>query len=589
MIKIILILYLNFEFYFFRMFKYIIRTFTILLGISLLLSSLFLFLTEYEKFIHIILERAGKLDKIEEFKNSYLSETKFFQIKIIFLIITISYYTVVYKYYRLFEKKIIEFYDFIKEGFSVEISKISKNDWYLFSFVFALASFIKIYYFFTQPITNDEAFTFLSYVNQGFAASLTYYNLTNNHILHSLMCNFFYLLPLNPIYSLRIASFLVGLVLLFVVFILFRKLLNKKAAFLAFVFFSFAPATIQYGFLARGYGLILLFTVISTFSLFLLFEKTKNRKKLWLIFILSSALGFYSIPIYIYVFASHLVFYFTYLLIKNKLLIFRELKELFVVSFIVVVLVFLLYSPVIFVSGLDSLIAQEHVKGLLMRDFLLGLQQFLFPFVEWIFGGNLYFTILSFIILPISLFYSFRKKQNLFLLILSFIIVPLLLSILLRVVPLNRLFIFGILVMSLIIGLFVEQLMKIKVNKIFSESIILLSALFIILSMSASLNLLCKEQTIQNNKAYSFANKIETNSTVFCTHSARYYTFLKFKAELLDKKEIELYREDFDTNFAYDFVSETKALNENYILTSKHEYILIYDDEFIKLYKRQKN
>lgn len=568
--------------------KFIIRTFIIILGIGLLSLSLFLFFTEYEKFIFIILDRAGKLHKIEEFKTEYLSKTKFILIKFLLSTITLFYFTAIYKWYKLFEKNTLDLFDYIITGFKTEILKISKKDWYLFSFVFALASLVKIYYFFTHPITNDEAFTFLNYVNQGFAASLTYYNLTNNHIFHSLLCNVFNMLSISPLHSLRIASFLAGSFTLFVVFILFKKLLSSKAAFLAFVFFSFAPPTMQYGFLARGYSLILLFTAISTFALLELFQKKGNTKKLCLLFIVASALGFYSIPVYVYVFVSHLTFCFIHSLTNNKKLLINHLKELFLVSSIVGLIVAVLYSPVVLLSGLDSLIGNEYVEGLSVSEFAEKIPAFLLNYFKWIFGRNIYLSILASIILPISLIYSFRKKKNLFLLIVSFLIVPIILTSIQRIIPYNRLFVFIILFISLAIGLFVEFIIqKFKLKKVLSNVFLFSSAALLILVMLTSLDNLCKQQKTQNNMAYGFADKVENNSTIFCAHRARYYTFLKFKAMFLDKKEIELFLEDFDKNFAYDFISEIKAENEDFVSNSKYKYSIIYDDEFIKLYKKQ--
>ena len=107
------------------------------------------------------------------------------------------------------------------------------------------------------------------------------------------------------------------------------------------------------------------------------------------------------------------------------------------------------------------------------------------------------------------------------------------------------------------------------------------------LVLLVNLNEHCKQEKIKNNMAYHFADKIENNSTIFCTNKVRYYTFLRFKAVFLDKKQIDLTREDFDKNFAYDYISETKSDNEKYVSYSKYEYSIVYDDIFITLYKRK--
>ena len=137
------------------------------------------------------------------------------------------------------------------------------------------------------------------------------------------------------------------------------------------------------------------------------------------------------------------------------------------------------------------------------------------------------------------------------------------------------------------IGLFVELLLyTFKRKKIWSDLVLYGSAILLATIMLLSLNSTCEYEKQKNNMAYRFVDKIENNSIIFSTNSVRYYTFLKFKAMFLDKKQIELIREDFDENYAYDYISETKAENENYVLLSKYKYSIVYNDKFIRLYKR---
>ncbi|MEN8120930.1 MAG: glycosyltransferase family 39 protein, partial [Bacteroidota bacterium] len=513
---------------------------------------------------------------------------KFQIIRYLLISVTLIFIAAALKLYRQFEKNTLDMLSFIANGLRAEISNISRKDWYLFSIVFVFATLIKAYYFFTQPITNDEAFTFLSYVNQGVAASASYYNLTNNHILHSLLCNVFNLLPVSPVYSLRIASFLTGSVTLFIVFIFFRKLFDIKAVFMAFVFFAFAPASIQYGFLARGYSLILLFTTISTFALFELIKYNENKKKLWFIFIISSALGFYSIPVYLYVFASHITFYFIYSLTASKFLLIKNIKELFIASLIVGLVVSILYSPVMLVSGFDSLVGNDVIKSLSTNEFMFVFVEFIPDYIQWVFGYNMFLISVAFVVIPIGLIYSYKKRRDLFLIIISFLIVPIILIFIQRITLYNRLFVFVVLFMGMVVGLFTELILKkFEVKKILSDIFLYSSATILALLLLVGLNNQCKQQKLKNNMAYNFADKVENNSTIFSTNEVRYYTFLKFKAMFLDKKEIELFREDFDKNFAYDYISETKEEGENFVAQSKYNYSIAYEDEFIRLYKRE--
>ncbi len=566
-----------------RFTKYFFRTFVLLICLFLLFASFSLILISYDDFVFFILEKAGKLDKIAKFKTVYLSKEKFQFLQYAIVLLTSFFLFVIVKKFRYFENKFTGFVDFINKGIAYEIRSISKANWYIFILVFLLTGFIKLYYFFTQPITNDEAFTWLNYVKPGFLAAVSYYNLTNNHILHSLFCNVFDLLPVSPVYSLRITSFIAGLLSLFAAFVFFNKFLNTQAKFIAFLFFAFSLPVLQYGVLARGYSLLLFFTIVSSFILLELCKNKKNRKKLWAVFVISSILGFYSLPVYVYVFASQTVFYMA-ISIKNKEI--GYLKEFFTGTLITVVIVGVLYAPVLFINGIDAITGYDFMQALPIKEFLKNYPDFIIGYFVWISGANHYFALFSFIVLITGLIYSFKSKHILFVFIVSFLSVPLLMSVFQRIIPFNRLFVFNSLIIGLSFGLFVEFLLKkinlsrLKVNLILTTGSFVMS---IILFLSFSN--LCKQEKEINRKAYHYADLVEDNTSIFNTNEVRYYTFLKFKAMVLDKKQIELFRTNFNRNYPYTYISENKDKNEAFSGLSRYKYRLIYEDEYIRLYK----
>ena len=171
--------------------KYIFRFFVVISAAVLLSGTVLLFLSNYEELLKIILSQTGKSHKINKFKTEYLSYEKFLVLRFTAVFINIIFWFLFFKYYKTIETKIIDFLQFIVSGIKNEIRSISKKDWKIFGVIIFITSAVKIYYFFTQPITNDEAFTFLNYVKSGFLAAVSYYNLTNNHIFHSVLCNVF--------------------------------------------------------------------------------------------------------------------------------------------------------------------------------------------------------------------------------------------------------------------------------------------------------------------------------------------------------------------------------------------------------------
>ncbi len=563
--------------------KYTFRAFILLTGLFLLISSLILILKSYDDFVYFILERAGKLDKIEKFKAEYLSKEKFQIIQLTVVFFTFSFILIVVKQFNYLEEKLTGFVEFLYKSIKAEIRSISKTDSFVFFVVFLISGFIKLYYFFTQPITNDEAFTYLNYVKPGFLAAVSYYNLTNNHILHSVLCNVFDLLPVSPVYSLRITSFIAGLLSLFAAFLFFNKFLDSQAKFVAFLFFAFSLPVLQYGVLARGYSLLLFFTIVSSFILLELCENKKNRKNLWTVFVLSSVLGFYSLPVYVYVFASQTVFYMA-VSVKNKEIGF--LKEFFIGTLITAVIVGILYSPVLFINGMNALTGYNFMQAMPLKEFLKSYPEFIFRYFIWISGGKPYFAFIIIIFLFTALIYSFKNKIHLFFLIVSFLITPFILVGFQKIIPFNRLFIFNSLIIALGVGLFIEFLLKkIKVSRQKVYLILIIGSVVMSIVLLGSFTDLCKQEKEINNQAYRFANLIENNTSIFSTNEVRYYTFLKFKAMVLDKKKIELFRSGFNKNYPYTYISEDKDVNEAFSGLSKYKYKLIYEDEYIRLYK----
>ena len=567
--------------------SFFVRLILFTFAFALILFSFYLIFISYNEFVYRILSLSGKLDKINLFKTDYLPSGKFQLIRYFITLITITYLIIILQFTQKIEKTSCAFIKYIYEIFVSEIQSISKGEKYLFIAVFTLTSILKIYYYYAQPITNDEAFTFLNYVNPGFAAAISYYNLTNNHILHSILCNIFNLLPISPVYSLRITSLLASSISLFIAFLFYRRYLSTKAAFIAFVLYALMPVSVQYGFLARGYSLLLLFTFISTAALLSLTNNSKNKKYNWIIYIISSSLGFYSIPVYIHVFASQIIFYLAYLIINKQKL--NSYKPLIANIIIISLLVAMLYSPVVIISGLNSLIGNEYVQPIGFSQFISEFKIFLIHLPSWFFAGNIYLSVVVYTMVLGGIVYSFFKNRILFLVIISAFFTPLCLNFALRVMPLNRIFIFILIFISLALGLFIEFIEKAAIRrKIRIHWILYAFTALMVFIMITDLNTHCRLHAEKNNKAYTFANLISSNSSIYSTNTVRYYTFLKFKAQFLDMKDIHLYRKNFDGNFPYIYISENKDKNEHIVKKSKYHYLKIYEDEYVILYKLTK-
>ncbi len=224
------------------------------------------------------------------------------------------------------------------------------------------------YSFLFRPIKYDEAWSFNRWASQSFAFIVKDYSAPNNHILHTILMRISYLtLGMEP-WKLRMPAFIAGVLIIPAAYLLFRLLYDKSTALLASGLIASSSFLIEFSVNARGYTLITLFFLL----IFSLAYYLINNHSLWawLAFALLSALGFYTIPVFIYPFGTVCLWSFLSLLKEvNE----EKNKRLFLLFFFVLLtflLTFLLYLPVIKFSGLDALIANQFVKPLPWDKFL---------------------------------------------------------------------------------------------------------------------------------------------------------------------------------------------------------------------------
>lgn len=111
-----------------------------------------------------------------------------------------------------------------------------------------------------QPMRYDESFTFLVFANRS-VLDLFYYPLPNNHVLHTLLIRLStFMLGAHPI-SIRLPAFLAGIASIPLIFHVSRKLINERSGFLAALAMSIFPYLVFYSTIARGYSLLIVFTL----------------------------------------------------------------------------------------------------------------------------------------------------------------------------------------------------------------------------------------------------------------------------------------------------------------------------------------
>lgn len=195
-----------------------------------------------------------------------------------------------------------------------------------------------------QPINYDEAFTFITYVRRPLWVSMSDYSYPNNHVLHTVLAHastaVFGMAP--P--ALRLPAFVTGVVLIPLAFVVARKLSDAATAIGTAALVSGAEALIAFSVLARGYTLVTAWFLLAL--LFAFDAVVRDDRRAWVPLVIAAALGFFTIPTFVYAFA----------VVAAWMVWTAPGKALSVAkaSVATALLVTLLYLPILLVSGIRA-------------------------------------------------------------------------------------------------------------------------------------------------------------------------------------------------------------------------------------------
>jgi hypothetical protein len=248
-------------------------------------------------------------------------------------------------------------------------------------------------------MTHDEAYTFIVFGSTTIFNIITNYHLPNNHILNSILINIStHLFGIQP-WAVRLPSLLAGLVIIPSTYALARIIYDKYTAILSVLLIAILPGAIQYATQARGYSLVALFTILTLWLAN--YVRTSKNLFAWSLLILFSALGFYSVPVFLFPFGIVFAWlFFETLFIDpgeyNSRINF--LKYWMLAGFCSAVLVLILYTPVFIYSGAAKVFANPWVTPESWTGFIPSIPGHLMSvWQEW---TGRFSTVWAFLLLP---------------------------------------------------------------------------------------------------------------------------------------------------------------------------------------------
>ena len=236
--------------------------------------------------------------------------------------------------------------------------------------IITLIAVILRLYQINSPIGYDEAYTFINFSSKSFKFILADYHAPNNHILNSLLIGIVYQIFGNHLWIVRLPAFLAGVLGVPVSYIAAHRFFTVQQSLAVSAVLAVAPNIVAASVNGRGYTLIILYSLLLVnFAGIIVKEQSRSAMAAYAI---TGALGFYSIPIFLYPMAGiSLWVAVTYLsTTESGQTKWNNLRNFLLTCVISGALTFLLYSPVlIFGTGLDSIVSNDIVKSQSWHDF----------------------------------------------------------------------------------------------------------------------------------------------------------------------------------------------------------------------------
>jgi len=287
------------------------------------------------------------------------------------------------------------------------------------------------------PIHVDEAITHRHFVSEGWKVAISTYPFPNNHLLFSFLATIACKFPFSDLLSMRLVSVGSALVSSVLIYKMVGQASSKYIGVLAVLVWITSLGGFYYSVHARGYGLQTTFVLLSIFSIhkWQSVGKAGGRRDVYLlVFIISSALGFFTVPTYLFPFVSLMAwcFFGAHISIKNLT---KRFKYAMIAGAGTTLTTLVLYTPLFYYSGIGSLLNNQWVGERSWSNLSLTQWASFFPDVYAYLGPGIVLLLVIYLVVSIA----GRRKQQL--LLVGLIVVPqLLLVLVLGTLPYPRTF-----------------------------------------------------------------------------------------------------------------------------------------------------
>jgi hypothetical protein len=225
------------------------------------------------------------------------------------------------------------------------------------------------YAYLWRPMGHDETYTFMAFASRGLRVAITDYHLPNNHVFHTILVNLFHQLFGDSPAVIRMPALFAGILVIPATYLIGRIFYNSKIGLVGASIVASLPVLIDYSTTARGYPIITLFALL----IVALAAFVKDRRNLvaWGGLVVFASLGMYTNPTMIYPIGIAFSWLFLSKLVNDVNQEYGSKYYLYLGGSVISILVLsgVFYSPIIYSSGLNSIIGNDVIEGLSWSEF----------------------------------------------------------------------------------------------------------------------------------------------------------------------------------------------------------------------------
>jgi uncharacterized membrane protein len=214
-------------------------------------------------------------------------------------------------------------------------------------------------HFLFDPIEFDEADTLLSYASRPLLVGMSWYAMPNNHILHTVLLHFVSMVFGQSEWAVRLPALAAGMVLIPLTYALGKQFFDSNTGLIAACLVACTSSMVSYSVNGRGYTILCVFTCLLWITARSLLRESSPPK--WLALSIWMALGFYTIPVFLYPAAAVILWLAVSSTTHPPALRRMFLLNLASAASVGAALTLLLYLPVILTIGYKSLLLNPYV------------------------------------------------------------------------------------------------------------------------------------------------------------------------------------------------------------------------------------